>query len=135
MRSHIHEVVRSLLELHTLEERLAALRRDPAEAANAGALIASLRANLPPGVLIAHDQMRARGRRSVAEVRRGVCSGCHLALGTGNVAAVRAGELRQCGNCGRYVYVVEEEEAAPSPPTTLRRKAPKRHLRPFSRAR
>jgi|GEM_PF-1149584 predicted nucleic acid-binding Zn-ribbon protein len=112
MKSHIHEVVRRLLELHTLEERLAVLRHDPAEAAKTQAQIESVRADLPMNVLMVHDQMRARGRRSVSEIRRGVCSGCHLALGIGNVAAVRAGELRQCGHCARYVYVVEEEQTA-----------------------
>jgi predicted nucleic acid-binding Zn-ribbon protein len=83
-------------------------------------LIESLRAKLPVGVLALHDKMRAKGKRSVAGVRRGVCSGCHLALGVGNVAAVRAKELRRCGNCGRYVYMVEDEESAL--PTRAKRK-------------
>jgi predicted nucleic acid-binding Zn-ribbon protein len=119
MKSYTHDIVQRLLELHALEDRLAAPSGD-AERINAEALIKSLRAKLPVGVLILHDKMRARGKRSVAGVRRGVCSGCHLALGVGNVAAVRARELRRCGNCGRYVYVMEEDESAL--PTKAKRK-------------
>jgi predicted nucleic acid-binding Zn-ribbon protein len=110
MKSCIHEILRGLLELHRWEARLTAL--EPGERANAEAQIQSLRANIPKGVLIVHDQARTRGRRSVAEVRNGVCSGCHLALGVGNVAALRAGEMRRCGNCGRYVYLAEPTEGA-----------------------
>jgi hypothetical protein len=60
--------------------------------------------------------LRARGKRSVAEVRYGVCFGCHLGLAIGNVNALKTGVLRRCGNCGRYLYVVEEEEENESPP-------------------
>lgn len=126
MKSYIHDIVRRLLELHGLEERLAVLRRDPDERTNAEALIESMRGNLPVGVLIAHDQMRAKGKRSVAEVRRGFCSGCHLALGVGNVAALRAGDLRQCGNCGRLVYLVDEDEAEGSTPAKPKLQPPAR---------
>jgi predicted nucleic acid-binding Zn-ribbon protein len=135
MKSYIHDVVRRLLELHGLEERLAALRRDPDERTNAEALIESLRANLPLGVLIVHDQMRARGKRSVAEVRRGVCSGCHLALGVGNVAELRGGEMRRCGNCGRYVYLVAEDEANLASPAKPKRRATTRTAKLISNSR
>ncbi|MCL4181295.1 MAG: hypothetical protein KJ072_26590 [Verrucomicrobia bacterium] len=121
MKNQIHEIVRRLLELHRLEELLAA--PDPDERANAEARIQSLRADIPKGVLIIHNQARTRGKRSVAEVRRGVCSGCHLALGVGNVAALRAGEMRRCGNCGRYVYVVEAAEEAPPPAKPRKKRA------------
>jgi hypothetical protein len=94
-------------------------------------LIDSLRANISLPVLIDHDRLpcgvvpaftprgeRARGKRSVVEVRRGVCSGCHLGLAIGNVNALKAGILRRCGNCGRYLYVVEEEENESPPAPT-----------------
>jgi predicted nucleic acid-binding Zn-ribbon protein len=135
MKSYIHDIVRRLLELHGLEERLAALRRNPDERTNAEALIESLRANLPTGVLIVHDQMRARGKRSMAEVRHGVCTGCHLALGIGNVAAVRGGEMRRCGNCGRYVYVVDEDEANLASPAKPKRRAAKGAARQVAHSR
>lgn len=113
MNRYIHDIVRHLLDLNALEDRLAAPSSDAEP--NAETLIKVLREKLPVGVLIPHDKMRVRGKCSVAGIRRGVCTGCHLALGFGNVAAVRAGELRRCGNCGRYVYVVEEEQSALPP--------------------
>ena len=116
---HVHDGVRSLLELAGLEEQSAALARRPDKRASVVTLIESLRATLPAGVLGVHDQMRAKGRRSVAEVRHGVCSGCHLALGLGNVAALRGGEMRRCGNCGRFIFVADEDntcEAVPAKP-------------------
>jgi len=88
----------------------------------------SLRGNVPTGVLIAHDQMKSKGKRSVAEVRNGVCSGCHLTQAVGNVHGLKSGSLHRCGNCGRFLYVVEEDEQEnkPSParrePTKPRRK-------------
>jgi hypothetical protein len=112
MRSQVHDIVRRLMELAALEERLTTLKRDGETAASVTALIESLRANIPLGVLITHDRMRNRGRRCLAEVHHGVCTGCHLALAVGNVAAVRHGDLHRCGNCGRYLYIVEEEEPA-----------------------
>lgn len=115
MKSHVHEIVGRLMELAALEERLTTLKRDGQTAASVTALIESLRANIPLGVLITHDRMRSRDRRCVAEVRHGVCGGCHLALAVGNVAAVRHGDLHRCGNCGRYLFIVEVEEPAEEP--------------------
>jgi len=100
------------MELAALEERLSTLKRDGQTAASVTALIESLRANIPLGVSITHDRMRQQGRHCVAEVHHGVCAGCHLALAVGNVAAVRHGALHRCGNCGRYLYIVEDEEPA-----------------------
>jgi hypothetical protein len=59
-------------------------------------------------------------------VRHGVCAGCHLALGVGNVAALRTGEMRRCGNCGRYVYVVEDYETDAALPAEPKSKSPTR---------
>jgi predicted nucleic acid-binding Zn-ribbon protein len=118
MTSHLNDIVRRLMELAALEERLATLKRDGRTAASVTALIESLRANIPLGVLITHDRMRSRDRHCVAEVRHGVCGGCHLALAVGNVAAVRHGDLHRCGNCGRYLFIVEEKEPAEAAPAS-----------------
>jgi len=121
MKSYIHEVVRRLLELHALEERLTAFRRNTEAKRNVATVMESLRAKLPEGVQTAHDQMRSRGKRSVAEVHHGVCCGCHIALGMGNVAALQRGEMRRCGNCGRFVYVVDDETASAGLPTKMKK--------------
>ena len=115
MNSYVHEVVRHLMELSSLEIRLTSMKQDGEQTTSITALIESLRGNIPVGVLIGHDRMRSHGRYSVAEVRRGVCSGCHIALGIGNVAAVRRGELRNCGNCGRYLYIVDDQPRPETP--------------------
>ena len=119
MKSYIHDIVSRLLELHTLEERLVAFRKSREDPCDVEALIDSLRANIPVPVLIDHHRMRAHGKRSVAEVRHGVCSGCHLVLAVGNVHALTAGALRCCGNCGRYLYIVQGEEE-PEPASAAR---------------
>ena len=110
MKNSIHETVSRLLDLHTLEERLRGFKRSREDTSDIEALMDSLRANIPLSMLLVHDRMRNRNRRSVAEVRNGVCSGCHLTLATGNVHELKAGALRRCGNCGRYLYVVEDED-------------------------
>jgi len=116
MRSHIGEIVRRLLEIHALEERLGVLRRDKTESSNVQGLIESLRSNLPVSVTLCHDRFRATGKRSVAEVRHGVCAGCHMVVPIGALADLRRGDgLQRCGSCGRYIYLVEAEESDRQP--------------------
>ncbi len=120
MKKFIHETVGKILELQALEERLKVFQRNHEKSADTQALIESLRANISVTVLLEHERMRSRGKRSTAEVRHGVCTGCHLRLGIGNAAALKRGELRRCGNCGRFLYLVageqeEEAEAAFNP--------------------
>jgi hypothetical protein len=116
MKSYIHVAVRRLLELHALEERLATFKRSRENTGDVEALIDSLRGNMLISVLNDHDRLRARGKRSVAEVRHGVCSGCHIALAIGNAHEIKTGLLRHCDNCGRYLYVVEkDDEPTPAP--------------------
>ena len=65
----------------------------------------SLRAKIPLGVLTHHDRLRSRGRQSVAEVRHGVCSGCHMSLPTGLQAEIqRESTLLECKTCGRFIF-------------------------------
>jgi len=111
MKHFVPEFVIRLLELHSLEERLEVFRRNHEKNASTQALIESLRANLPTGILVTHDRFRAAGKKSVAEVRQSVCAGCHLGLAIGNMAELRRGDLKRCGNCGRYLYLVEQEPA------------------------
>jgi predicted nucleic acid-binding Zn-ribbon protein len=116
MKSYIGEIVRCLLEMHALEERRAALPQDRTERANAEALIESLRSNLPMNVALAHDRLRAAGQRSVAEVRHGVCTRCHMTVPLEMLAALRLSESpARCENCGRFIYLVEEEPSDQQP--------------------
>jgi predicted nucleic acid-binding Zn-ribbon protein len=120
MKTVVHDIVRRLLELQALEERREEFKRNREKRAEVQALIESLRANLPAAMLISHDRMCNKDKASVAEVRRGICTGCHLALAVGNVALLRRGEMRQCGNCGRFLYLVEDEQETSGAPGSKR---------------
>ena len=111
MNTRIQDTVRRLMELQSLEDRLAVFNPDATKTAEVRASIASLRAKAPATVLAHHDRLRARGKRSVAEVRHGVCCGCHLSVASGLVADVRRGTLHKFENCGRFLYMVEEDTA------------------------
>lgn len=119
MNTRIQDTVRRLMELQSLEDRLAVFDLDATKAAEVQASITSLRTKAPANVLTHHDRLRARGKRSVAEVRRGVCCGCHLSVASGLVADIRRGILHKCENCSRFLYFVEEGAEKPG-----RKKAP-----------
>ena len=72
--------------------------------------IEALRKLAPESLLTQFDRWIARGRKAVAVVHNGVCGECHLKLTIGVVGALAFGEiLQQCGNCGRFLYLPEEE--------------------------
>ena len=85
--------------------------------------IATLRASVPAPVLAHFDRLAALDRLGVAEVRNGVCGGCHLRL----PAAVTAGradddDLQLCENCGAYLMFPTEEAPAAVPSARPRRR-------------
>ena len=121
----IADLRQRLEQLNQLEDDGALAKRAGRSALNSEALMESLRANMPVGVLAHHDRLRARGRRSVAEVRHGVCSGCHMSLPTGTVSDVKREDmLVKCDYCGRFAFRAEEESAPAPPPTTPQKKPP-----------
>lgn len=112
----IADLRQRLEQLNQLEDDGALAKRTGRSALNSEALMESLRANMPVGVLAHHDRLRARGRRSVAEVRHGVCSGCHMSLPTGLQAAVqRESTLLKCETCGRFIFPAEMLVEQPLP--------------------
>lgn len=105
-----------LEQLNQLEDDGTLAKRTGRSALNSEALMESLRANMPVGVLAHHDHLRARGRRSVAEVRHGVCSGCHMSLPTGLQAEVQhESTLLKCETCGRFIFPAVEAVEPPLP--------------------
>jgi uncharacterized protein len=124
VNDNIIDIRQRLTELNRLEDDGAMVRRSGHSALNSEALMESLRANVPVGVLVQHDRLRSRGRQSIAEVRNGVCSGCHMNLPIGVQAEVqRQSTLLKCGNCGRFIFPVEEE-STPARPTATPKKQP-----------
>jgi predicted nucleic acid-binding Zn-ribbon protein len=60
-------------------------------------------AQVPPPYQAAYRRVRARP--PVAEVARGQCSGCHVAVTSSQMQQLRRGELVNCDNCGRLLVV------------------------------
>src|SRR6266550_2841543 len=110
----IADLRQRLEQLNELEDEQSLVRRSEHSASNSKVLRESLRANLPLSVLTHHDRLRSRGRRSVAEVRNGVCSGCHMNLPTGLQAEVqRKSMLLRCQTCERFIFPVKEASEPP----------------------
>jgi predicted nucleic acid-binding Zn-ribbon protein len=123
VNDYVADARQRLTELNRFEDESAMTRRLGRSALDSEALMESLRANVALNVLLQHDRLRARGRRSVAEVRHGVCSGCHMSLPIGTLAEVkRESALVKCDYCGRFVFLSEEESAPPPPPATSKAK-------------
>lgn len=110
MNNPLHATVRHLMELQSLEDRLELLgeKSTKAKLAEFESHIAALRAQVPTALLGRHDRFRAQGKRSVAEVRNGVCTGCHMRLAIGKQQQLRRLELlHTCESCGRVLYMIE----------------------------
>ena len=114
-------------QLNRLEDEGATTRRSGRSALESEALIESLRANIPLNVLLQHDRLRARGRQSVAEVRNGVCSGCHMSLPSGTLLEVkREAAIVKCDYCGRFIFAVEDEPGPSAKPSPMEKSSSRR---------
>lgn len=68
--------------------------------------IARLRSILPASILAHHDRMMQRGKTSIAPVKNGVCSACHLSLPGGHLARLQSSQdLEVCDHCGTFLYL------------------------------
>jgi predicted nucleic acid-binding Zn-ribbon protein len=131
-----------LRELYELEASAGHSKGKPAPT-SATARVNSLRELIPTSILRHYDHLKARGKRSVAAVRRGVCGSCHLAFPSGSLASLRRTNetLKVCINCGAFVYLAEEEPANGSANAVadIRKRGPSRRavapVRPRTRAR
>src|SRR5947208_3530459 len=95
--------------------------------------IEALRKKIPAQLLVNFDRALTRGKKSVAMVRSGVCSECHLQITIGVVTSLASNEeIQRCGNCGRYLYLVPGEPLVPAPapakPVKTRRKKELAHV-------
>lgn len=52
-----------------------------------------------------YDLLKSTCGWAVARVEGGKCQGCHIALPTGQWQKARSGEMVQCSNCGRILYL------------------------------
>ena len=121
-------LMENLLALQTLE-------LNPAELTAQQPQRDLLRSKVPTQLLGHYDRLMARGKKGVAVVRNGVCAECHIRVPIGSLGALTFGtDIQLCGNCGRYLYLPEDEPmgheavaavaGAALKPTRRRKKSP-----------
>lgn len=99
-------LMQKLLKLQTLE--LGETSSPPT-----AALIAELRGTIPAEILEHYDRLRVRGKKGVGVVNNQVCAGCHMHVPLGVILTLKHGDdVQRCENCGRYLCLPPEAEAA-----------------------
>jgi len=66
----------------------------------------ALRQELPPHILAAYDQLKARHKDAVVGVFEEKCGGCHRPLSKTALARLNAEtEITRCEYCGRFIHL------------------------------
>lgn len=100
------KVIERLFELQVLELGPAAGSAEGKKAAEA------LKKEIPEPILGHYRRLMDRGKKGVALVRHGVCSGCMMQLAIGVFAALRRDDdIAMCDTCARYLLLAPEEPA------------------------
>jgi predicted nucleic acid-binding Zn-ribbon protein len=111
----MREIMEKLLSIQKLELGATSLKLEHE------AETLKLREQVPAPILGHFDRLIARGKKGVAVARNGACGECHLRLPSGTMAALAyTNEIHLCDNCGRYLYLPENEPLGltDSPPVT-----------------
>ena len=107
-------IMENLVALQTLQ-----LQSGPGQRNREG-VIEALRKDIPEPILTRYDRLVAQGKKGVASVRNGVCTQCHISVAIGALAGLaQEGDIRTCGNCGRYLFLAPNEPAVPAPAPVL----------------
>lgn len=87
------------------------------------ARIEAIRSEVPGPILAHYDRLLQRGKKGVALVRHGVCTGCQMRLATGvHAALIRDEDIAMCDTCARYLLLAPEAaEPAPAPKPPAKR--------------
>jgi hypothetical protein len=100
----VKKIISDLLTLQTLS-----LETPGKDTAGARAL----REQIPASILDRFDIFRLRGKKGVALVQNGVCKGCQIQVPLNLVNSLIQGlEALTCGNCGRYLFLRDEDATA-----------------------
>jgi predicted nucleic acid-binding Zn-ribbon protein len=129
MTTNPKTIIDRLRELTALECKAEALSEHGVDVSKSlAAEIEAARALIPTAILGHHDRMRARGRKSLAPVRNGVCGACHLRLPISHAISLNPNQdIEVCDNCGAFLYVeVATEPVSPLASTPAKRTATKR---------
>src|SRR5665213_2259467 len=132
MKNYVADTLRQLTELNRLENEVASCQAEGRSTLQNDALIESLHASMSLSVVMLHDLLRLRGRQSVADVRHGVCSGCHMVLSSALLAEVqRQTALTKCETCGCFIFLAVEMPApTPTPETPKKKPVSRRAAKP-----
>lgn len=85
---------------------------------------------VPAPILAHYERLVLHGKKGVAIARHGVCSECHLCLPCGKLARlVYSDDVQLCDNCGRYLYLPEDEPIGLHDPKSAPPASPKRPSR------
>ena len=69
-----------------------------------------LREKVPAAIFAHYERLVLRGKKGVAIARNGVCSECHLRITSGKlISLVDTDDVQMCDNCGRYLYLPDNE--------------------------
>ena len=93
----------------------------------------ALRAEVMPVVLGHYERLVSRGKKAVALVRHGVCTGCQMQLPSGlHAKLLRDDDLCVCENCARYLKLAPPDPApaAAKPPVPAKRLVRRRRTPP-----
>jgi len=52
-----------------------------------------------------YDKLKTQKGTAVARVEQGICQGCRISLSAAELQQVRTGNLVQCSNCGRILFL------------------------------
>ncbi len=97
----MNKIVEDLLLLKNLE--LGEAQKTPE--------ILTLRKQIPSKELRQYDSLQSRGKKGVALVRDGVCTGCHIRVPIGKINSLIVGaSTLTCDNCGCFLYLSPEQQ-------------------------
>jgi len=82
-------------EMEQVKASLTALRNDRQ----------SLIDTIDPQAAGLYQQLKKQKVTAVARVEQGICTGCRISLSTATLQQARSGNLVQCTNCGRILYL------------------------------
>lgn len=73
----------------------------------------ALREQIPVHILERFDKFLLRGKKGVALVQNGVCKGCQIQVPLNVIHSLIIGlEAPTCGNCGRYLLLLDQDAIA-----------------------
>jgi hypothetical protein len=104
LRDGMRKTMEQLLVLQSFQFDL------PSRTDERRAAMEKIRDRIPSPVLAHYGRLALRGKKGVAIVRNGGCSECHLRIPSGTLAALAYdNDVHLCDNCGRYLYLPEDE--------------------------